>query len=172
MKVELSPATCSEPVGAGMLDRHGSGFIRHLGVHLVCCCWFRECVLSGKLLGAEAVYRAFAEIVVSIDDISFNQKFIQVINELLLTAVEYRSLQEILRRGLQNPHCRELFNVLYPSWCATTVSDTATTKDKETVRETVQETVRETELAQSTECGCIAVLMGHHAAGATMLWLL
>jgi len=90
----------------GMLDRHGSGFIRHLG----------------KLLGAEAVYRAFAEIVVSIDDISFNQKFIQVINELLLTAVEYRSLQEILRQGLQNPHCRELFNVLYPSWCYNAVA--------------------------------------------------
>ena len=120
MKVELSSASCPEPVGAGMLDRHGSGFIRHLGVRLLCCCWFHECLLSGKLLGAEAVYRAFAEIVVSIDDISFNQKFIQVINELLLTAVEYRSLQEILRQGLQNPHCRELFNVLYPSWCAST----------------------------------------------------
>ena len=58
----------------------------------------------------------FAEIIVTIDDISFNQRFIQVINELLLTAVEYRNLQEILRQGLGNPHCRELFTALYSSW--------------------------------------------------------
>ena len=83
-----------------MLEQHGNGFIRHLG----------------KMLGTEAVYRTFAEIIVTIDDISFNQRFIQVINELLLTAVEYRNLQEILRQGLGNPHCRELFTALYSSW--------------------------------------------------------
>eukprot|EP00656_Telonema_subtile_P056776 TRINITY_DN9161_c0_g1_i3.p1 TRINITY_DN9161_c0_g1~~TRINITY_DN9161_c0_g1_i3.p1 ORF type:complete len:277 (-),score=86.09 TRINITY_DN9161_c0_g1_i3:86-916(-) len=90
----------------GMLERHGNGFIRHLG----------------KMLGTEAVYRTFAEIVVAIDDISFNQRFIQVINELLLTAIEYRNLQEILRQGLYNPHCRELFTALYASWCYNAVA--------------------------------------------------
>eukprot|EP00658_Telonema_sp_P-2_P040043 TRINITY_DN2864_c0_g5_i4.p1 TRINITY_DN2864_c0_g5~~TRINITY_DN2864_c0_g5_i4.p1 ORF type:complete len:533 (-),score=191.77 TRINITY_DN2864_c0_g5_i4:37-1569(-) len=90
----------------GMLQRHGNGFIRHLG----------------KMLGTEAVYRAFAEIVVSMDDIGFNQSFIQVINDLLLTATEFRNLQEILRQGLDNAHCRELFSALYSSWCYNAVA--------------------------------------------------
>jgi len=76
----------------------------------------------GTKLGAEEVFREMARVMMenenqTLERIDHLGTMVNTLNELLLTASEFQDLQQLLRQGLRHPPSRELFLVLYPSWC-------------------------------------------------------
>jgi vacuole morphology and inheritance protein 14 len=64
----------------------------------------------------EQIYVALAKILESEKDPSFSSTMIQILNLILLTATELHETREALR-ALDNKQSKDLFCVLYKSWC-------------------------------------------------------
>ncbi|CAM8945540.1 unnamed protein product [Rhodiola kirilowii] len=78
----------------------------------------RLCVL----LNAEKVFRQLSSILQSETDLEFASLMVQALNLILLTSSELSELRCLLKESLVTPSGKDLFVLLYASWCHSPVS--------------------------------------------------
>jgi vacuole morphology and inheritance protein 14 len=78
--------------------------------------------LLSAMLNAEAVYRSFAQILLRESSAEFAALMVWRLNIILLTCSELFELRDILKRSLQTQSGRELFFILYRTWCANPIA--------------------------------------------------
>jgi vacuole morphology and inheritance protein 14 len=69
------------------------------------------------LLNGETIYRALAQLLLEEEDLEFAATFVQTLNLILLTSSELFELRELVKKSVSSQTGRELFTVLYRSWC-------------------------------------------------------
>lgn len=74
------------------------------------------------LLGAERVFRMFAQVLDREENLRFAGVMVQALNLILLTAAECSELRAQLKAALRKRESAELFTALYPSWCHAAVA--------------------------------------------------
>jgi len=67
-------------------------------------------------MGAERIYRVFADVLQSEEDLEFGSLMVQHLNLILLTAPEVSDLRKLLKNLRQNTQGQKLFTALYRSW--------------------------------------------------------
>lgn len=89
-----------------LLETRGNTIIRQLSV----------------LLNGEAIYRSMSQILLEEPDLEFASIMVSTLNLILLTSSELFELREMIKKSLMTQTGRELFTVLYRTWCFNPVS--------------------------------------------------
>jgi vacuole morphology and inheritance protein 14 len=87
------------------------------------------------MLNPENIFRVFARILLSeeietieefgkpkMNHLEFNSIMVQTLNTILLTGKELLDLRNLIKRGTQSQESKDLFVILYKSWCHNPVS--------------------------------------------------